>query len=128
MNQLVNIIYLFTSLYFLLPQVSNITNEPIYLKLLVVILSLGLEVVFDCINRFIRKEKIKFSDVLDKSLMHSLLVLLGFLLFNDIKDSPNLINKVPGLSQIIDVETTKILIMVVPIIAFTTSKCFLKAY
>ena len=128
MNQLINIIYLFAALNFILPMLTEMTQDPIYTKLLIVVTVLGLETIFDALTRIIRKDKITLNGILDKSLMNSLLVLLGFLLFNDIRQSQNIMSKVPGLSNIIDIKTTKLFIMLLPIIVFTTSKCFLKPY
>ena len=128
MNQLINIIYLFAALNFILPMLTEMTQDPIYTKLLIVVTVLGLETIFDALTRLIRKDKITLNGILDKSLMNSLLVLLGFLLFNDVRQSQNIMSKVPGLSSIIDIKTTKLFIMLLPIIVFTTSKCFLKPY
>ena len=97
-------------------------------KMLIVVSVLGLEAIFDSITRIIRKKKITINVILDKSLMHALLILLGFLLFNDIKVSQNIMSKIPGLSEIINIKSTKLFIMILPIIIFTTSKCFLKPY
>ena len=128
MNQLINIIYLFVALKFILPKLGEMTQDPIYSKLLLVVTVLGLETVFDSLNKIIRGNKITLNGILDKSLMNSLLVLLGFLLFNDIKQSESIMSRVPGLSGVIDLITTKLFIMILPIIVFTTSKCFLKQY
>lgn len=128
MNQLINIIYLFIALTFILPKITEMTQDPIYTKMLIVVSVLGLEAIFDSITRIIRKEKITINVILDKSLMHALLILLGFLLFNDIRVSQNIMSKIPGLSEIINIKSTKLFIMILPIIIFTTSKCFLKPY
>ena len=128
MNQLVNIIFLFFALLKILPMISDYTSEPMFRKLLLVVVVLGLEFVFDAILKIIKRDKLSITSMLDKSLMNSLLILLGFLLFNDLKESPSIMSKVPGLDKIIDLETTKIIIYILPIILFTTSKCFLKAY
>ena len=128
MNQLINIIYLFAALNFILPKLTEMTQDPIYTKLLIVVAVLGLETIFDALSRIIRKEKITLNNILDKSLMHSLLVLLGFLLFNDIRQSRSIMSKIPGLIGVIDIQSTQLVIMLLPIILFTTSKCFLRPY
>lgn len=128
MNQLVNIIYLFFALMYILPKISEYAKEPMYKKLFFIVIVFGLEAIFDAFFKLIKKEKITLNSLLDKALMHSLLLLLGLLLFTDLKESPSLMSQIPGLDKIIDLETTKLAIYMIPLIFFTTSKCFLKSY
>ena len=60
--------------------------------------------------------------------MNALLILLGFLFYSDLQEVSDVVNKIPGLSELLKVKEAKVIIMILPIFLFTTSKCFLKAY
>ena len=60
--------------------------------------------------------------------MNGLLVLLGFMLFSDLQEISEVVNMIPGFSELLKVKEAKIIVMILPILLFTTSKCFLKAY
>ena len=128
MNELLNIIYLFFTLGVALPKISELTKNPLYIKLLIIVAVLGLETIFDAISRIINQKKLSIVKILDKSLMNGLLVLLGFMLFSDLQEISEVVNMIPGFSELLKVKEAKVIVMILPILLFTTSKCFLKAY
>ena len=128
MNQLINIIYLSALLYYFLTEVESLTQEPLFKKIYILVAVLCAELIFDLIMTYLRKDKLSFISLFDKSLIHALLVLLGKLLYDDIKGSPSIMAQIPGLTQAIQSKEIQVVIMIVPIIFFTTSKCFLRPY
>ena len=129
MNQLVNIIYLGVAFYFILPYILQKSGNAIFAKVLFVAAGVVLQIIFDTLNSFINKKKIEFRNLhklLDKPLMKSLLLLLGFMLFNDIKASPDIMNKIPGLSQVIDSRIVTVIFIMAPLFLIITGKCLLR--
>ena len=80
MNPLLNIIYLGISLFFIMPKLEQFFPEPLYNKLVFVVICIGLQSIFKFINRkFIKKEKKILSligSVFERSIMKSLVLLL----------------------------------------------------
>ena len=129
MNQLINIVYLGTAFYFLLPLIIEKAGNAIYTKVLFVAAGVVLQLVFDILNKFITKKKMNFKKIhkmLDKPLMKSLLLLLGFMLLSDIKVSPNIINRIPGLDQVINSRIVTIIFIMTPYFLIITGKCLLR--
>ena len=130
MNPLLNLLYLCFSYYFLLPKINEYSENPLMRQGIILVSALVLQVVFHSIIKIIKKKKITedFKKLRDVSVMNSLLIFLGYLLVNDIKESPDMLAAVPGLELIISSKLTTILFMVIPFIFMKTSKCFLKTY
>ena len=130
MNPLLNLLYICFSYYFLLPKINDYTENPLMRQGIVLVSALVLQVVFHSIIKVIKKKKISedFKKLRDVSVMNSLLLFLGYLLVNDIKESEDMLAAVPGLELIISSKLTTILFMVIPLIFMKTSKCFLKTY
>ena len=131
MNPLLNIIYLAVALFYLMPRIDKYATEPITNKLLFVVVALGLQVIFDLIVKLIKRKGNpfkNFSQTIDRSLMKSLLLLLGVLLYNDAKESPAIVEKIPGLKTLLSLPSSKIIFVLIPLFVITTGKCFLKPY
>jgi|UniRef100_A0A6C0IT18 hypothetical protein len=126
MNQLVNIIYLATGVYFGLPRLFQYSENPIIRKVLFVASGLILQLLFDILNNIIKKEKIKLYKIIDKPLMKSLLLLLGLMLYTDIKSSSELLNKIPGLSEVINNNGVSVIFIILPLFVVITGKCLLR--
>jgi hypothetical protein len=126
MNQLVNIIYLATGVYFGLPRLFQYSENPIIRKVLFVVSGLVLQLLFDILNNVIKKEKIKLHKIIDKPLMKSLLLLLGLMLYTDIKSSSELLNKIPGLSEVINNNGVTVMFIILPLFVVITGKCLLR--
>lgn len=129
MNQLVNIIYLGAAFYFSLPYILQKAGNPIFAKVLFVAAGVVFQLVFDILNNFIARKKMelkKMHQMLDKPLMKSLLLLLGFMLYTDIKASPEIMNRIPGLSQIINGRIVTIVFIMAPLFLIITGKCLLR--
>ena len=129
MNPLINIAYLGTILYYVLPRIYDYTKEPMLIKIQFVVIGLVSQIIFNLIVKLIKKEEIKIKKIhkeLDTSLVKGLLILLGFMLYNDIKTSPRIINLIPGLTQIIDNRIINVIIMLMPLFVVITGKCLLK--
>ena len=60
MNQLVNIIYLATGVYFGLPRLFQYSENPIIRKVLFVASGLILQLLFDILNNIIKKKKLNY--------------------------------------------------------------------
>ena len=89
------------------------------------------DISFDQVEILERKKKSiteNFRLTFDVSIMSSLLVLLGYMLANDIKENPDILKLVPGLEEIISSRLTTLIFMATPFIVIKTSKCFLKTY
>tara|TARA_A100001015_G_scaffold298490_1_gene381305 strand:+ start:3982 stop:4368 length:387 start_codon:yes stop_codon:yes gene_type:complete len=128
MNQLINIIYLMIALYFGIPRLNLLTDDIIFQKVYIVTAIFGLEILFDSFTRIVRKDNFNVLAILDKSIVHSLLILLGYLLYQDFKNSPELTSRIPGLTELFIFKNIELLIYVTPMIMFTASKSFLKPY
>lgn len=130
MNPLLNLIYICFSYYYLLPKINEYSDDPLTKKGIILGSALVLQIVFHSMIKIIKKKKITedFKKLRDVSVMNSLLLLLGYLLVNDIKESPEMLEAVPGLDLIISSRLTTILFMVIPFVFMKTSKCFLKTY
>lgn len=132
MNPLLNIIYLGTSLFFIMPKLDQFFPEPLYNKLGFVVVCIGLQFVFEFINRkFIKKEKKILSligSVIERSIMKSLVLLLGLLLFKDIKNSPSITQKVPFISNLTNLKGANVIFILLPTFLIITSKCLLTPY
>jgi hypothetical protein len=132
MNPLLNIIYLGTSLFFIIPKLDKLFPEPLYNKLVFVVVCIGLQSIFEFINRkFIKKEKKILSliaSVFERSIMKSLILLLGFLLFKDIKNSPSITQKIPIIGSLVNLEGGNIIFILLPTFIILTSKCLLTPY
>jgi len=126
MNQLVNIIYLATGVYFGLPKLFQYSENPITRKILFVVGGIILQLLFDILNNVIKKEKIKLHKIIDKPLMKSLLLLLGLMLYSDIKTSSELLNKIPGLSDVINNNCVSVIFIIFPLFVVITGKCLLR--
>jgi len=126
MNQLVNIIYLAIGVYFGLPKLFQYSENPITRKVLFVIGGIILQSLFDILNNVIKKEKIKLHKIIDKPLMKSLLLLLGLMLYSDIKTSSELLNKIPGLSDVINNNGISVIFIIFPLFVVITGKCLLR--
>lgn len=129
MNPLINIAYLGTILYYILPRIYDYTKEPMLIKIQFVVIGLVSQIIFNLIVKLIKKEEIKIKKIykeLDTSLMKGLLILLGFMLYNDVKTSPNIMNTIPGLTQIINNRIINVIIMLIPLFVVITGKCLLK--
>jgi len=126
MNRLLNIIYLWFGLFYTLPIVNNYSdNNPIYQKLYLLIAVISLQVVFKFLSNVINKKRNKLVKLINNSIYKSLLVLLGFLIYQDIKLSPNLTNNIPGLSNIIDNSWVEVSLLITPIFIAGTMECLL---
>lgn len=130
MNPLFNLLYICFSYYFLLPKINEISENPLMKQGMILVSALLLQLVFHSIVKVFKNKKLteNFNKLRDVSIMNSLLVLLGYLLVNDIKNSPEMLEMVPGLEEIISSRLTTILFMIIPFILVKTSKCFLKTY
>lgn len=132
MNPLLNIIYLGTALYFIMPKLDELYPEPLHNKLLFVVVCVGLQVIFEFIVRkFLKNEKNIVSligSVVERSLMKSLILLLGLLLFKDIKNSPSITEKFPILGDLINIKGANIAFILLPTFVILTSKCLLTPY
>ncbi len=132
MNPLLNIIYLGTSLFFIMPKLDQFFPEPLYNKLGFVVVCIGLQFVFEFINRkFIKKEKKLLQligSVIERSIMKSLVLLLGLLLFKDIKNSPSISQKVPFISNLTNLKGSNVIFILLPTFLIITSKCLLTPY
>ena len=111
-----------------MPHILKYSDNPIKFKLLFVVSCIGLEVVFKFIVTLINKKKSKISQIIESSLLRSLVILLGFLLYNDFKYNPQLLSKVPGLSELIDNKIVQIVFYMTPTVLMTISSCLLRAY
>ena len=132
MNPLLNIIYLGTSLFFIMPKLDQFFPEPLYNKLGFVVVCIGLQFVFEFINRkFIKKEKKLLQligSIIERSIMKSLVLLLGLLLFKDIKNSPSITQKVPFISNLTNLKGANVIFILLPTFLIITSKCLLTPY
>ena len=130
MNPLLNLIYICVTYYFLLPKIYEYSDNTLIRQGAIVISALVLQLIFHSIIKIIKRKSFTqdFGKLRDVSIMNSLLIFLGFLLVNDIKESPELLSYLPGLDQIISSRLTTIIFMVIPFIFMKTSKCFLKTY
>lgn len=132
MNPLLNIIYLGISLFYIMPKLDQFFPEPLYNKLAFVVLCIGLQSIFEFINRkFIKKEKkilSLISSIFERSIMKSLILLLGLLLFKDIKNSPNITQKIPFIGNFIKLKGSNVIFILLPTFLIITSKCLLTPY
>lgn len=130
MNPLINLIYICLTFYYILPHINTYTENHIMQKVMILVIALSLQLVFHTIVKLIKKKSIteNFRQTFDVSVMSSLLVLLGYLLANDIKENPDILKLVPGLEEIISSRLTTLIFMATPFIFVKTSKCFLKTY
>lgn len=129
MNQLFNIIYLLFSLYYLMPIIETMSKgNMIYLKLYIVATTITLQSLFHVISRYINKKGIKLNEILDIGIFRGLLVLFGYMLYQDIGRSPNVMNKIPGLINVIEENWTQIIFMITPVIILAGTKCFFEPY
>ena len=58
--------------------------------------------------------------------MKSLLLLLGLMLYTDIKSSSELLNKIPGLSEVINNNGVSVIFIILPLFVVITGKCLLR--
>ena len=130
MNPLLNIIFMGTGLYFLLPQIDKYAPEPLYNKLLFVVVSVLLQLIFEAIVKVVKKESVflNIGKNVERSLSKSILLLLGLLLFKDIKNSPSIVQRFPLIGGIVGVAGAEILFIMFPTLLMLTSKCLLKPY
>ena len=130
MNPLLNIIFMSTGLYFLLPQIDKYAPEPLYNKLLFVVVTVVLQLIFEAIVKIVKKEGIflNIGKNVERSLSKSILLLLGLLLFKDIKNSPSIVQRFPLIGGMVGVAGAEILFIMFPTLLMLTSKCLLKPY
>ena len=130
MNPLLNIIFMSTGLYFLLPQIDKYAPEPLYNKLLFVVVTVVLQLIFEAIVKIIKKEGVflNMGKNIERSLSKSILLLLGLLLFKDIKNSPTIIQRFPLIGGMVGVAGSEVLFIMFPTLLMLTSKCLLKPY
>ena len=130
MNPLLNIIFMSVALYFILPHIDRFAPEPLYNKLLFVIITVGLQIIFGMIVKIVIKESL-FEDIgkiVELSLSKSILLLLGLLLFKDVRNSPSIIQKFPMIGGIVAISGSELIFVMVPTLLMLTSKCLLKPY
>ena len=130
MNPLLNLMFMSVALYFILPHLDNYALEPLYNKLLFVVVTVGLQSVFEIIVKVFKKENL-FQDIgttIERSLSKSILLLLGLLLFKDIKNSPSIIQRVPMIGSIVAISGSELIFIMFPSLLMLTSKCLLKPY
>ena len=130
MNPLLNIIFMSVALYFILPHIDRFAPEPLYNKLLFVIITVGLQIIFGMIVKMVKKESL-FEDIgkiVELSLSKSILLLLGLLLFKDVRNSPSIIQKFPMIGGIVAITGSELIFVMVPTLLMLTSKCLLKPY
>jgi hypothetical protein len=130
MNPLLNIIFMSVALYFILPHIDRFAPEPLYNKLLFVIITVGLQIIFGMIVKIVKKESL-FEDIgkiVELSLSKSILLLLGLLLFKDVRNSPSIIQKFPMIGGIVAISGSELIFVMVPTLLMLTSKCLLKPY
>lgn len=130
MNPLLNIIFMSVALYFILAQIDKFAPEPLYNKLLFVIITVGLQMIFEMIVKFIKKESLfqNIGKTLERSLSKSILLLLGLLLFKDVKNSPSIIQRFPMIGGIVAIPGSELIFIMFPTVLLLTSKCLLKPY
>jgi len=118
------------ALYFILPHIDRFAPEPLYNKLLFVIITVGLQIIFGMIVKIVKKESL-FEDIgkiVELSLSKSILLLLGLLLFKDVRNSPSIIQKFPMIGGIVAISGSELIFVMVPTLLMLTSKCLLKPY
>ena len=103
-------------------------GNMIYLKLYIVATTITLQSLFHVISRYINKKGIKLNEILDIGIFRGLLVLFGYMLYQDIGRSPNVMNKIPGLTNVIEENWTQIIFMITPVIILAGTKCFFEPY
>lgn len=130
MNPLLNIIFMSVALYFILPQIDKFAPEPLYNKLLFVIITVGLQMIFEMIVKFIKKESLfqNIGKTLERSLSKSILLLLGLLLFKDVKNSPSIIQRFPMIGGLVAIPGSELIFVMFPTVLLLTSKCLLRPY
>ena len=130
MNPLLNIIFMSVALYFILPQIDKFAPEPLYNKLLFVVITVGLQMIFEMVVKLVKKESL-FQDIgkaVERSLSKSILLLLGLLLFKDVKNSPSIMQKFPMIGGVVAIAGSELIFVMFPTLLMLTSKCLLKPY
>ena len=130
MNPLLNIIYMSIALFFILPNMNKYAPEPLYNKLLFVVIAVVLQCIFELIVKYFKGEKLfsKLGKLFERSLSKSILLLLGLLLYKDIKNSPSISTNSPLIGAIINIPSSEVIFVMVPTLLMLTSKCLLKPY
>ena len=130
MNPLLNLMFMSVALYFILPHLDKYALEPLYNKLLFVVVTIGLQSIFEIIVKLVKKENLLqgVGTIVERSLSKSILLLLGLLLFKDIKNSPSIIQKVPMIGTIVAIAGSELIFIMFPTLLMLTSKCLLKPY
>ena len=128
MNSLINLIVLWVVLYFTLENIIENNQNPFMRKMYLVVIVLATQMIYRTFLHIAKLNKDKNFNILDKideSFNRSLLVLLGYMILNDLSGSTNLISRIEGLSVLIKLDWFKVLFITIPYFAYSIIKCLL---
>ena len=129
MNKLIDLVYIFFCLYYFIPIMNKIFIELKYnnitSKVFFVIVVFSMEIIFYTIMKYLRKNKINILDLMNTSLMNSILYLLGFSLVEDLNND---IDKFINTNNKEFTYLLKVMIIITPNLLFSILKPLLKPY
>lgn len=129
MNKLIDLVYIFFCLYYFIPIMNKLFIELKYnsitSKVFFVIVVFSMEIIFYTIMKYLRKNKINILDLMNTSLMNTILYLLGFSLIEDLNND---IDKFINTNNKEFTYLIKIMIIITPNLLFSILKPLLKPY
>lgn len=99
MNLIIYYLTVGASLYFCLPMIGDITEDPLMQKLIFFASALILHYVFYLVSNFIIRKKKSFSEITDKSFLGGLSLLFGLLIYYDLDDTEVVLKMFPQITE-----------------------------
>lgn len=126
MNNLINLVFLWTILFFGLDYIQNYFENKLIFKSVFLVTVFLIQAVYDTIMAKLYKKKKNFDYLFDSSLLKSLLLLFGLIIS---QEKLEFINEIPVINEIKifdDLNIGKTNTIISPLFIFMLIKCFIK--
>jgi Na+/alanine symporter len=126
MNNLINLVFLWTMLFFGLDYLQNYFENKLIFKSVFLITVFLFQAVYDTIMAKLYKKKKNFDYLFDSSLLKSLLLLFGLIISQENMDFlMPVINEIKIFDKL-DIDIGKTSTIISPLFIFMLVKCFIK--
>lgn len=128
MNSLINLIVLWIVLYFTLENIIEKDQNPYMKKVYLVGIVLATQLIYRTILHIAKLNKNKNFNILDRideSFNRSLLVLMGYMILNEVQTSNILSTRIEGLNTLTQLYWFRILFITMPYFIYSIVKCLL---
>lgn len=120
MNKLINLIYLWIAFYFILPNIKNCGPNGCYDPFILLGVSFVVQSIYHIFLDFMNKKKIKPSVVIRETIIKSLLIVLGSLIYGDLlSDESSFLKNIKEATVILNSQTIETTLMTLPILITT---------